>query len=360
MTAGTANRLFSPAEPAEALENIKQSLAEKRPIIPAGRFSRLGDWSRRPAFGADFVAAGNLNQIVEFNPDDLAIRIGAGATPAELNQILEGTNLFWPVRGVHLENRSLGAILNEGLSGDEVRRYGRMLDLLMGVEMITPDGRRIKTGGATVKNVSGYDLTRLCWRAAGTLGFVLNVTLKLTPNLETKCLAEVPLADPAVGADLAEKIILGRLGAESLKIIHNQGWFLTVGLGDFREVVDLRKERLAAILKEAGLAYEIYDDPGYYSRPEMVLCSSRTESARARRRDLLNMVRSLAGRKDGDFYLEADITGEMARFRSLPDRFPGVVVDDVNSAGPVYRQLKNSLDPEDIFFPLPLMTKRPE
>jgi hypothetical protein len=66
------------------------------------------------------------------------------------------------------------------------------------------------------------------------------------------------------------------------------------------------------------------------------------------------MVKALADRSDGDFYLEADITGGVARCRSLTEHFPHIVLDDLRHAGPVYRMVKDGLDPDDLFFPTSL------
>jgi glycolate oxidase FAD binding subunit len=119
--------------------------------------------------------------IVEWEPADMTVTVGAGTTFGELDAALA-------TRGqeVALDPRSrdatIGGILACGLSGIRRLRYGPVRDHVLEVRFVTGDGQVVKGGGPTVKNVTGYDLPRLLVGSMGTLGVLQQVTLRCRPR----------------------------------------------------------------------------------------------------------------------------------------------------------------------------------
>jgi glycolate oxidase FAD binding subunit len=115
--------------------------------------------------------------IVQFEPADLTVTVGAGTTWAELDAELATAG-----QEVALDPReptaTVGGVLAVGTSGPRRLRHGPVRDAVLEVRFATADGRLVKGGGRTVKNVSGYDLPRLLVGSFGTLGVLGQVTLR--------------------------------------------------------------------------------------------------------------------------------------------------------------------------------------
>lgn len=120
----------------------------------------------------------NLTGIKAFAPADLYITVGAGTTVADLNAYLAPQQLQtalvspWP-------GATVGDLLAANVSTPLRMRYGSLRDNLLSATVALADGRVIKTGRVVVKNVAGYDLTKLQVGAYGTLGLITDATLKL-------------------------------------------------------------------------------------------------------------------------------------------------------------------------------------
>ena len=117
--------------------------------------------------------------IAEFEPAEMTVRCGAGTTVAELDAALaeHGQCVAMPA----WEGATVGGVLAVGHSGLRRLRLGPVRDVLLEARYISAEGRVIKGGGPTVKNVSGFDLCRLLVGSLGTLGFLGEVVLRCRP-----------------------------------------------------------------------------------------------------------------------------------------------------------------------------------
>jgi len=142
----------------------------------------VGVGSRTQFEVGDPVAPGCLSihapaGVVEFEPADLTVTVGAGTPCAALDAVLAARG-----QEVALDPRdpdaTVGGVLAVGTSGPRRLRHGPLRDAVLEVRFATADGRLVKGGGPTVKNVSGYDLPRLLVGSFGTLGILGQVTLR--------------------------------------------------------------------------------------------------------------------------------------------------------------------------------------
>jgi len=119
--------------------------------------------------------------IVAYDPADLTVTVAAGTACAELAAALAGHGQECAL-DPRDEQATVGGVLAAGLSGHRRLRYGPLRDRVLEVRFVTADGRIVKGGGPTVKNVSGFDLPRLLVGSLGTIGVLTQVILRCQPR----------------------------------------------------------------------------------------------------------------------------------------------------------------------------------
>ncbi|MDR1677271.1 MAG: FAD-binding oxidoreductase, partial [Deltaproteobacteria bacterium] len=169
-----------PQSQSQVSSAYQEAVESKKAILPFGLAQYLGNLVYEDRFLA--ISSKELNQIESIEPDNLLASVGAGITVAELKKALAPTGLYWPITGPH--SRTLGGLMGQGILGAEHLAKGSMTDWILGTTMLIPSGEIVSSGGRTLKNVSGYDLTRLGWRSHGSLAMNLSFILKLLPKPE--------------------------------------------------------------------------------------------------------------------------------------------------------------------------------
>lgn len=127
----------------------------------------------------------NLNRIVEHAVGDLTLTVEAGATLGDIQKHLAAHQQFLPLDPAFPETATIGGILATADTGSWRQRYGGVRDLVLGISIARADGQIAKAGGRVVKNVAGYDLMKLFVGSYGTLGTILQVTLRTFASPET-------------------------------------------------------------------------------------------------------------------------------------------------------------------------------
>lgn len=169
----------------DAISNLLKFCNEKQiAIIPIGNGSQITETGA----GKIYMSTRKMNKIIEFSKADLTVSVESGITIKELNDMLKKYNFFLPVSHHEKAESTIGGLLARDAGGIEQYTYGTINDFLLGIDFITPTGTLIKAGGKTVKNVSGYDFTRLFAKSWGTLGIITSATFKLLPLPDTKVL----------------------------------------------------------------------------------------------------------------------------------------------------------------------------
>ena len=118
--------------------------------------------------------------VAVYDPADLTVTVGAGTPVRELAAVLGEASQECAL-DPRSDDATVGGVLAVGLSGHRRLRYGPLRDRVLEVRFVTADGRLVKGGGPTVKNVSGFDIPRLLVGSFGTIGVLVQVILRCQP-----------------------------------------------------------------------------------------------------------------------------------------------------------------------------------
>ena len=180
-------------------------------IVGGGSKSGLGRYAPQ----AQTLATGALAGVTLYEPNELVLSARAGTLLSEIEALLEsnGQQLafepidYGPLFGGERGGATIGGVIAVNASGPRRIKAGAARDHLLGFRCITGRGELVKSGGRVMKNVTGYDLSKLVCGSYGTLALLSELTLKVLPKPETECTLL------AIGADEAESLALLRHAA---------------------------------------------------------------------------------------------------------------------------------------------------
>jgi len=170
----------APAGVEQAAALVALAHEERLAVVPRGSGAAL-ELGHPPARVDLVLEMRSLDAVLEHNPEDLTVSVQAGCTAGVLAAHLAGHRQTLPLDPPGWTARSLGGIAATQASGPLRQRYGTMRDLLLGVRFAQADGVLTWGGAKVVKSVSGYDVPKLMVGALGTLGVLLELTLRLHP-----------------------------------------------------------------------------------------------------------------------------------------------------------------------------------
>jgi len=189
---------------------LKDALKSERPTTPvevlelvadagaAGRALEIIGGGTKRSIGAVTGAAAvrslaKLDKVVDYAPEELVLTAQAGARLSDLEQLVAAEGQMLPFEPPHLTGLlgskgepTLGGVLAANLSGPRRIRAGAARDHFLGFEAVTGRGEAVKAGGKVVKNVTGYDLSKLMAGSWGTLAVLTEVTIKVLPAGRTE------------------------------------------------------------------------------------------------------------------------------------------------------------------------------
>lgn len=162
----------------EIIEIVKLAKAEDFHIYTRGSGTNLSGGTIPLRKGVVLVTT-RMNKILEVDPENLTATVQPGVIINQLNEAVSPYGLIYPPDPGTVKTATMGGSVSESSGGLRGLKYGVTKDYVIGVEMVLANGELVTFGGKSVKNVAGYDLTKLVCGAEGTLGIITKILVKL-------------------------------------------------------------------------------------------------------------------------------------------------------------------------------------
>jgi FAD/FMN-containing dehydrogenase len=205
---GNALAVVFPSDTRQVAEMVKLCAANQISIVPQGGNTSLCGGSVPLAEGRQIVLnLSRMKRIRVVDPVNYTMTVEAGCTLADVRAAAEQNNRLFPLELTAILNYcEIGGNLSTNAGGNGVLRYGNARDLVLGLEVVLPDGRIWNGLRALRKDNSGYDLKHLFIGSEGTLGIITAAVLKLFPRPQSNATACVAITDSAVAVRLLAHI----------------------------------------------------------------------------------------------------------------------------------------------------------
>jgi glycolate oxidase FAD binding subunit len=176
--------LSAPRDQSDRLqEAVRNAHLEGRELLISGSGSKSFLSRDSIADGAALLSTIEHSGVVDYRPDELVVTVRAGTPLRELKSLLDQHQQMLPFDPpLFSGGGTIGGAVASGLSGPGRPWRGSVRDCLLGVQMLNGLGERLKFGGQVMKNVAGYDVSRLQAGAFGSLGVLLDVSVRLLPQ----------------------------------------------------------------------------------------------------------------------------------------------------------------------------------
>jgi len=220
MFEGLPEVIVAPRDTLEVSKIVKFAYDTKTPIIARGAGSNLCA-ATVPLNGGIVMSMTNMNKVLEVSKSEMIAIVQPGVTNLELDQLVEKEGLrFVPDPGSRNVS-TIGGNVATSAGGLRGLKYGTTRNYILGLEAVLGTGEVIRTGGRLVKDVAGYDVTRLLVGSEGTLAVFTEITVALAPRPEASKYGVAYFEDLAAAAAAVEKIITSGILPATLEFLDN-------------------------------------------------------------------------------------------------------------------------------------------
>jgi len=261
--------VLHPADAQQIAAIMQLANRELIPVYPRGAGSGFTGGAL-PTKGGIVLTTERMNRILDIDEENLVATVEPGVVTEQFQLAVEAVGLFYPPDPASLKFSSLGGNVAECAGGPRCVKYGVTKDYILGLEVVTPTGDIITTGGPTMKGVVGYDLTKLLCGSEGTLGIITKIVIKLLPLPEAKktmlvLFDSIDGAAQAVSSIIKNKIIPTTLEfmdgrtldcvkqATGLQVPEAARAVLIIEVDGDREFLDKQANRIAEIIRPLGV-----------------------------------------------------------------------------------------------------------
>jgi glycolate oxidase FAD binding subunit len=204
----TPKAVVSPGSVEEVSKLLVYANSEKLAVVPRGNGTKMAQGGVPRKLDV-VLSMQRINRITEHDVPNLSLSVEAGITLASVQEKLAGTGKgsFLPLDPPYTDKATIGGIIAANSSGPRRYLYNSARDLLLGIKAVAPCGDIVAFGGKTVKNVSGYDMTKLMIGSWGALGVITEITTKLLPLPEASATLLTSFDDLAKAGSLTRRIL---------------------------------------------------------------------------------------------------------------------------------------------------------
>lgn len=174
----TPSRVVVPDTAEEMAQFLQHASTEELAVIPQGNRTKIhcGNLPARYDVG---LSTKGLNRLIEFDHENLTVTAEAGLSLAELQLAVREKREFVPLDPPAADRATLGGIVAANSSGPRRLLWKNPRDLVLGMDVALPNGETIRLGGKVMKNVAGYDLSKIFIGSFGSLGVLTRITVRL-------------------------------------------------------------------------------------------------------------------------------------------------------------------------------------
>ena len=200
------------------------------------------------------VSIARMNEVLEHVPGDQVVRVQAGIRLADLQERLAGSNQMLAVDPSE-EGATVGGIVAANVYGPRRLRTGTVRDLIIGITVVLSDGTVAKAGSKVVKNVAGYDLSKLFTGSLGTLGIIADANFRLHPIPETSGTVALEVDSPAAAGEAVQSLLHSQLLLSAIELRWSEG------SGTLAVLIENMEPAVAAQVETASSLLGAYGEP---------------------------------------------------------------------------------------------------
>lgn len=166
-------------------EVVRLANKYKTPVICRGAGTNVVG-ACRTDHGGIVLNFSKMNKILELSRENMTATVQPGVIVGDLQKAAEKLGLFYPPDPSNLAVSTIGGSIAQASGGAKTFKYGSTKDYVIDLKVVTANGEILRTGASTIKNATGYNLNSLFVGSEGTLGIVVEATMKLIPQPEAK------------------------------------------------------------------------------------------------------------------------------------------------------------------------------
>ncbi len=180
--------LIHPMDKVELVQGLRKASAEGTRLLVVGGRTHM-DKGNPCEVDAELWTT-QLDSLIAYEPAEMIVVVEAGMRVSDLDRILAEGGQEWAAEAP--PGATVGGVIASASSSPRRLKLGHVRDTVIEMEVVTGDGRLIKSGARTVKNVTGYDIHKLMAGSLGTLGVILQIALKVRPRPQSRRTVRVP------------------------------------------------------------------------------------------------------------------------------------------------------------------------
>jgi glycolate oxidase len=213
-----ADVVVLPGNTAEVAAIARYCNETRTPLVPRGGGTGYTGGSV-PVRGGVLMSLERLNRILEIDEGNLLAIVEPNVITGDLQNAVERIGLFYPPDPASLRQSVIGGNVAECAGGPRAFKYGVTKQYVLGTEAVLPTGEIINTGGKTVKNVVGYDLTHLLVGSEGTLAILTKIILRLIPKPPVQSTMRATFSSVSGAVEAVMGLVRARVVPASLELI---------------------------------------------------------------------------------------------------------------------------------------------